>query len=205
MRNALISILFLLVSSSLRAGDTVRSEHTRITFGAEWNYVGSFYCSIHHNFYSEVGYRVDLKNNISDYTSNADLYLHCGYNLNDRWNISLYAGIAGVSDINRIVPLSLRATRYFRPDGNGDRWFTFIDGGSGITLTGHPQAAASGKIGCGYRVSLSNASKLDFLFAFRTTLTHPEIEFDGFSVPLDKINRNNAYVCAFSAGISLTL
>lgn len=204
MKKTLVTILVLLSALTLHAGQNCTDKLKRATFGAEWNYISSFHCGIHHNFFSEVGYRVDIKNMAYGYKSNADLYLHCGYNLNEDWNLALYTGVAGVYDISKIVSISLRATHYFKPDIQGDRWLAFVDGGSGISLTRHPQPTAEGKIGCGYRIALSNATKLDVLMAYRVSLSHPEIEFDGFSVPKEKINRNNAYVSALSFGLALT-
>lgn len=204
MKRILISITMLFAAFTLDASQKHEGEFKRLTFGAEWNYIASFHSGIHHNFFSEVGYRVDLKNKGYGYISNADLYLHCGYNLNNDWNLALYTGIAGVYDLSKILSISIRATHFFTPDNRGDRWFAFLDGGSGLSLTRHPQPTATGKFGFGYRVSLSTATKLDLSAAYRVSLTHPEIEFDGYSVPIERINRNNAYVSAVSIGMALT-
>lgn len=204
MKRILIITASILVSITAMAGRSDSVPCKRFTFGAEWNYIASFSSIIHHNFFSEIGYRVDIKDRMFEYKSNADLYLHCGLNMNENWNVSLYAGIAGVYDINKVVPISLRFTRYFRPDEKGDRWFAFLDGGSGISLSRHPQSIACGKAGGGFRLAMNQVSMLDFIVAFRMTLTHPELEFDGFSIPADKINRNNALVSAVSVGLSLT-
>lgn len=204
MKRLLVIIIALSAAGILNAGNPHAREYKKFTCGAEWNYISSFHYIIHHNFFSDVGYRVDLKENGVGCKSNADVYVHLGYNLSQKWNISIYTGVAGVYDINKIVPFSLRVTRYFRPDNQGDRWFSFIDGGSGISLTRHPQAVAAAKAGAGYRIALSNASKLDFLLMYRMTLTHPELEFDGYEVPINMINRNNVYVSAISIGMSLT-
>ena len=86
-----------------------------------------------------------------------------------------------------------------------DRWFSFIDLGSGISIKEHPQAILTGKAGGGYRISLSRDTKLDFNMALRTVLTHPDIYHYGDMIPHDKVNRNNAYNSALSLGIALTL
>lgn len=201
----LISILVLLSASSiLHAADTSSGQKAEFTFGFEMNYIAAFHCGIHHNFFSEIGYRVDFKDNRFKYISNNDFYLHCGYNLARKWNMSLYLGLSGIYDVNTMLPLSLRATHYFREDERGDRCFAFIDLGTGLSLTRHPQATANGKIGCGYRISLSKVSNLDFLLAYRMVLARPEIDFDGYEVPVGRINRNNAYVSALSIGMALT-
>ena len=61
-----------------------------------------------------------------------------------------------------------------------------------------------GKIGGGYRISLSKDTKLDFLFSARLTYTHPYIFYDDTQISHNKINRNNAWLSALSIGISLS-
>lgn len=203
MRKVLI-ISIIAFLPSLAHGKT-DPDLKRFTFGTEWGYIASIHCGTHHNYFSEIGYRVDSKSNQFKYLSNADVYLHCGYNINHDWNLSLYAGVAGVYDMHKIIPLSLRATRYFTPNRLNDRWFAFLDAGSGISNTRHPQATINGKLGAGYRISLSRAAKLDFSLAFRMTLTHPELVHDGHEIDISKINRNNAYVSAIAISMTLTL
>lgn len=201
MRKVLIVIVLLLLPLGLISKE---KGSRRLTYGAEWNYIASFHCGTHYNFFSEEGYRVDLNQQTFDYESNGDVYLHCGYNIKENWNISLYSGIAGIYDIGKSVPVSLRFTRYFKEDGRGDRWLCYLDAGSGICLKQNPQMIAVGKIGCGYRMSLSKSTKMDFIIAYRMSLTHSPIVFDGYPVPFEMTNRNNAYVSALSLGISLT-
>lgn len=205
MKSRFISILILfLASSALTAGEKGIASFKRFTFGTEWGFVSSFHCGIHHNFFSAEGYRVDINRQNVGFESNGDLYLHFGYNLNNLWNIALYAGFAGIYDIGNSIPVSLRLTRLFGEDGRGDRWLCFLDAGSGVCLKKNPQMIAVGKIGGGYRMSLSRSTKMDVLIAYRMSLTHPEIIFDGYTVPYEMTNRNNAYVSALSLGISLT-
>lgn len=201
----LITILMLIVPLTMKAegGDEGRLRH--FTFGAEWSYIASFHYGIHHNFFSQEGYRVDLNQQDLGYWSNGEAHLHFGYNLNKDWNIALYAGISGVRDFNFTLPVSLRATRYFGENIRTDRFLCFIDAGSGVCIKVNPQMTASGKIGGGYRLSLSPTTKLDLIIAYRMSLVHPDVIFDGYTVPFEKINRNNAYVSSFSIGISLTL
>lgn len=205
MKRSIIISIMLFIPFIMNGMKVYDPELKRFTFGTEWGYVSSFHCGMHHNFFSDVGYRVDIRSQDFGYLSNADAYLHFGYNLDENWNLSLYAGIAGVYDIHKIIPLSIRTTRYFRPSAKDDRWFAFLDAGSGISTSSHPQATLNGKLGAGYRISLSRAAKLDFSLAFRMTLTHPEIEYDGYLVDFSKINRNNAYVSAIAISMTLTL
>jgi len=177
----------------------------RFTFGAEWGYIGIFYSGYHHNFYAPEGYRADPREYGFTYASNAEAYLHAGYNISPCCNLSVYAGISAIEDYHHTIPLSLRFTRYSGDEHMKDRWFSFIDLGSGFSIKRHPQSVLTGKVGGGYRVSLSRDTKLDFLVAYRMVLTHPDIEYYGVKIPFERINRNNAYVSAFSFGIALTL
>lgn len=199
-----IAILIILVPLVLQAEGSQEHRLKRLTFGAEWNYIASYHYGVHHNFFSQEGYRVDLNQQALGYRSNGDVYLHIGYNFNNDWNLSLYTGYAGVYGFNKTLPMSLRMTRFFQENGKTDRWLCFVDAGSGVCIKVNPQMTATGKIGGGYRLSLSRTTKMDLLFAYRMSLVHPEIVFDGYVVPKEMTNRNNAYVSAFSIGISLS-
>jgi hypothetical protein len=113
-------------------------------------------------------------------------------------------GVSAIEDYHHTLPVSIRLTRYYGDDHMKDRWFSFIDLGSGISIKEHPQAILTGKAGGGYRISLSRDTKLDFNMALRTVLTHPDIIYYGEMIKPDRINRNNAYVSAVSIGMSLT-
>ena len=202
MRRAyVILIAMLLCPFGIRAQE---SSSTRFTFGAEWGYVGVFYSGYHYNFYAPEGYRADPRGYGFTYDNNAEAYLHAGYDINKNHNIALYLGITAIGDYHHAVPLSVRLTRYYGTDQMKDRWLTFIDLGSGISLKERPQALISGKIGMGYRLSLSPDTKLDFIAALKCVLTHPDIQYYGIEISHDRINRNNAYISAFSLGMALT-
>ena len=197
-----ILIIFLLAISAMDLSASGKGAK-RFTFGTEWGYVGSFHCGIHHNFFSEEGYRVDLVENNLAFQGNGEVYLHTGYNLTQDWNLSLYAGLAGIYDFHRAIPISLRITRYFKTRASSDRWLAFADGGSGICLTSNIQGILTGKAGFGYSITLSQDTTIDLLLAYRMTLTHPEITYDGYEINHNRINRNNAYVSALSLSLAL--
>ena len=70
-------ILFLLFS--VRASLVAQEKsYPRITFGAEWGYIGVFYSGYHYNFFAPEGYRVDPRGHEFKYDSNAEVYLHIG-------------------------------------------------------------------------------------------------------------------------------
>lgn len=197
----LLTIFMILFSVGAKAQDA--SSH-RFTYGAEWGYVAVFYSGYHYNFFDPEGFRADIRDNGLKLENNAEVYLHCGYNLNAKTNLSVYFGYSAIEDYHNTVPISLRLTRYFDFNRYNDRWFTYIDIGSGISLKHDPQEILTGKIGCGYRMALSQNTSLDFIAAIRCAYTHPDITYYGENIPHSNINRNNAYASALSLGMALT-
>ena len=199
---SLISALFLSCMCIHAQGQKGRLPE--FTFGVEWGYVATLQYGYHNNFFSLEGNRVDRRGNVFQLFNNADAYIHAGYNINHLWNVSAYVGCAGLADNQSIMPISVRATRYFGEDYMKDRWLCFADLGSGISLKKHPQEILVGKLGGGYRISLSRISKLDFIASVRITYSHDNINYYGYEIEPEYINRNNIYASALSLGISLT-
>lgn len=202
-------LLFILLAISLfnksvNAREAATERFSRLTYGVEWGYVATVHSGYHYNYFAPEGFRVDESDNNFGYWHNADMYLHIGCNLNVRWNMSMFVGYAGAGDFHNVIPVSIRATRYFGNDPLIDRWLTFVDLGSGICLRSPVQEILVGKIGGGYRISLSKDTKLDFLFSARVTYTHPYIFYDDTQISHNKINRNNAWLSALSIGIALS-
>ena len=96
MKKALIVICLLMLPLGLMSKE---NASRRLTYGVEWSYIASFHCGIHHNFFSQEGYRVDLNHQGFDFESNGEVNLHCGFNIKENWNISLHSGIVGIYDI----------------------------------------------------------------------------------------------------------
>lgn len=176
----------------------------RITYGAEWGYIAVFYSGYHYNFFAPEGYRVDPRGYEFTYDSNAEAYLHFGYNVSSRLNVALYMGLSAVHDYHMTVPVSIRATWFRGEDYEKDRWFWFADVGSGLSIKKKPQEIYNAKLGTGYRLSLSRSTKLDIHMSIRSSYTRPDIYYYGTPVERDKINRNNAYLSALALGMSLT-
>ena len=200
-RILLILLVMLLIPAGVRGGTV---SYPKYTFGAEWGYIGTFYSGYHYNFYAPEGYRMDPRGHEFTYDSNAEAYIHAGYNLSEKYNISLYMGLSALREYHHTLPLSIRLTRFYGEDHMKDRIFAFIDLGSGLSVKKNPQEILTGKIGGGYRISLSRNTKLDFMVSLRSVLTHPDIDYYGTEIPHEKINRNNAYLSAFSIGMALT-
>ena len=197
-------ILSLFLSCICLHAQEQKGRVPEFTFGVEWGYVATLHYGYHNNFFSPEGNRIDRRDNIIGLFNNADAYLHAGYNINHLWNISGYIGWAGLADSQSIIPISIRATRYFGDNHLTDRWLCFADIGSGISIKKHPQEILTGKLGGGYRISLSRISKLDFIASVRITYSHENINHYGYMIEPEYINRNNIYASALSLGISLT-
>ncbi len=175
-----------------------------MTFGLEWGYIATINTTYHYNFFSDEGYRVDSKDCLFRYFNNADMYAYLGYDLSDRWNLALYMGLAGMGGYHKAIPVSLRMTRYFEKNNEGDRWFSFLDLGSGIDLKIPVQEIVTGKIGGGYSLALSKRSSLNFILTARVVYTHPRIIYEQTIIPMEKTNRNDAFVSALSLGLSIS-
>ena len=198
-----LAVIFIMVLCHTGAG-AGNATFPRLTYGLEWGYIGVFYSGYHYNFFAPEGYRVDPRGYSLMYDSNAEGYFHVGYNMTEKKNISLYAGLSAIENYHHTLPVSIRYTRYYGIDHLRDTWFSFIDLGSGCSIKVHPQFILTGKFGGGYRMSLSRDTKLDFLISLRSVLTHPDIVYDDTPIRYDRVKRNNAYVSAFSIGMALT-
>lgn len=200
-----LTVIFTMLFAFLTDARAQEAEDfPRITYGAEWSYVASVFSAYHYNYFSPEGYRYDSMGAATSYVGNGEALFHVGYNVTNSWNLALYAGFTGISDIHNAIPVSFRATRLFKPDEKGDRWFTFADAGTGISIKKQAQEIAALKIGGGYRISLSRDTKIDFNAALRCTYTHPDIYFENEIITRRWINRNNAMVVSASVGMSVT-
>ena len=191
-----VSLLFCALASG--------QELPKYTFGAEWSYCATFWTSHRYYYLATEGYRVDDKGSATGYFTDGELYLHGGMNLNPKWNLSIYAGYTGVADYHGAVPVSLRATRYYGDNHLSDRCFTYIDLGSGITLTQTHRELLTAKLGAGYRISLSRLTKLDFIASLRYVHTHPDINYHGTIIPKEHVGRNMANTLSATLGIGIT-
>lgn len=197
-------MLILLILSAFTFGLNAQdNSFPRFTYGAEWSYTATVHSIWHYNFFSPDGYRVDLRGNEMFFCSNGEAYINAGYNFNENWNLSLYIGIAGVSTHHKAVPVSFRSTYLFGNDPSADRWFTFAEAGSGLSLKIPPQEIFSCKAGGGYRISLSRNTKIDFLMAFKVTYDHPDIIYDDVKIDPDRINRNGMTLTSVAIGMAV--
>lgn len=199
-------IAYLLPAAGLNAASR---SFPRLSFGIEGSLAGTFLSYRHSNYISNYGYRIDRRVINKKYHTNGEILLHLGMNISRHVNLSLYSGYSGVCKNGSIYPLSLRCTWFPAQDPSKDRWFAFIDGGPALKKTGRVSSlAGTGKLGCGYRISLTRSAKMDFLFSLRQAFIKDIYSQPGMLsaeyVEKDRIRRNNAAYMAVTLGIGLT-
>ena len=203
MKRQIVTYLILLLCSSAM-GANPQKEQPKVTFGLEWGYLATFFDGRHYNFFDPEGFRVDTQSQKLSYSTNGEVLVHAGYNFNELWNLSLYTGYSGAGEHQPVLPIFLRATRYIGRTHMQDRWFVFLDAGSGICLQQKPQEIFTGRLGCGYRLSLSRYTKLDFMAGLRMLYTHPEIIHYGVLISNELINRSEGHIASLNISIALT-
>lgn len=196
-------LAIMLIFTSPRA-EAQSKECSRVTFGVEWSCICTILSGYHNNYFSHDGYRFNDRAVNTRPFINGEALIHVGYDLNKDWNISLLTGITGMADIHNAVPVSLRATRYYRQNKSDDRWFTYFEAGSGFSIKDEIQEILAGKVGGGYRISLSQRTKLDFHADLRCSYGHGRIYHEGQIVRLNRTMVNDALVLALSLGMALT-
>ena len=204
LKRGLLTYILLLCGIVGAAAQNNSKDMPKWTFGTEVSYAATFYSYEYHYFLSPEGYRDVIRASKAAYDTDSEIALHVGYNFNKNWNMSLYIGFTEAGHFHKIMPVSLRATRYFSESSPGDRWFSFIDVGSGISLKDKPQEIVCGKVGGGYRLSLSRYAKLDFIVALRSVYTHPDIPYADRNFRPARTYQNDGMVCSLSFGIGLT-
>lgn len=207
MSKRLLSVVVLTFAAYLicNGAPDGKKNYTTITYGIEWSYVESFSSFIHQNFYSQEGSRVDIKRSALFHKSEAEVYLHLGANLNKYWNLALYAGCTRIVHTHYAIPISLRLTRFFRPDPMGDRGISFIEAGSGPAFTKVPSPLFSARIGGGYRFSLNRKTKIDLIASYRLLYSQSQINYFGEIISHEAIMRNTGLYSAITIGVNITL
>ena len=204
LKRGLMTFFLILCGIASTSGQNRITAMKRWTFGGEITYDATFYSSKFQYFISPEGFRENISSSKFGYDTDSEVNLHAGYNINQIWNLSLHIGYTEVGDFHKVVPFSIRATRFFNDNPLNDRWFTFVDAGSGISLKEKPQEIACGKIGGGYRLSLSRSAKLDILMAIRVVYTHPEISYYGIIYSPQKMFRNDGMICSLIFGTNIS-
>ncbi len=202
--------LFLAAAFFLFGGNLYgkAGDFPKVTYGLEWSYVSTIYSYTHINYLDVIGQRVDSRTHSFNYCSNGQILLNVGYNVSRKFNISFNTGYTGIYEKTGMIPFSLRGTLFHGNNPNAGRFFSFIDLGTGLKIKNMKYLSYTGKIGAGYRVSLSRFSKLDFLVSIQNIVTNPLVfEREGnisVEVPDERLRRNNAYIAGITYGIALS-
>ncbi len=208
-----IICVVLLVSALLpaAAGNQKSRSFPRLTFGVEGSFSGTFLTYRHSNFISNYGYRIDRKKFRHRLHGNGEFLLHVGYNVSSHINLSIYTGYSGGGNgrSGHIFPLNLRCTLFPSKKTDGDRWFVFLDAGPALNKTeSKNDISGNGRLGGGYRLSITRSVKLDFIISLRQTLLKNVTSQPGGMgaefIDQDRIRRNNAAYTALSLGIGIT-
>lgn len=203
----LIAIMAAALSSMTYMAEGKDAGVPLFTYGIEWGYSSHIFSSYRHVYSTEEGYRAPAVSGGGwKYEGNGEILAHVGLNAGRHMNISAYTGYAGIGEGLRAVPVSLRFTCLFGHDPSAGRPFAFIEGGSGAIAGGMSSGVPiySGKAGAGYRISLSDSVKLNFLLSFRLYYLHTTL-YDGIeAIPSERIYRNDNYMASIGLGINLT-
>lgn len=186
-------------STYLAGGERAR----RFTYGFEWAYSAMFLRIKHHNYILSTG-RVDDRSCCLDYINNGLALAHVGLNCGKHLNMSIYGGYGSIYYEERAFPLTLRGTWFFGQEPSSSRWFMLLDGG--CAFRNGSTTAALGKLGGGYRVSLTRSVKLDFALAYQFTYAELEMYDDeGNLLSSGRIRRNDNYLNSVNLSIGITL
>lgn len=207
--NTSVALAIFLLASICNAAaqdSESRKDFPRFTFGIEGSCMVTFGTYFHNNFIADDGYRINVREFDTGILCNGQLLANAGCNLSRNLNLSVYFGISGIRKHETALPLSLRLTAFFGKNPLEGRWFAFADGGTAVG-TKRPSFSPVGKLGAGYRISLTRSTKLDFLLSYQIIYDHPAIKesIDGVTtdVPPERIRRNNTLINALTFGIGL--
>lgn len=204
MKRGLIISALLLLTCLCSAGKTRHYDIPRFTYGVEWGYTATVFYRYHNYFIAPEGFRVEDSKNEFLHIPNGEVNIHAGWNLNPDWNLSFHLGYTGISNLHPGIPASVRITRFFGNDYLKDRWFAYGEAGSGISIKENPQELIVGKLGGGYRLSLSKYTKVDFIISARYIQTHQDVNYYGEIIDKANINHNAGHTVSASLGIGLT-
>lgn len=202
----LISALITAAALTAAAREPVRN-FPRFTFGIEGSFIMTALSYTHSNYIADDGYRVDDRHFSTRPSGNGELLLNAGYNIDRYMNLAFCSGFSGISRGEAVIPMSLRFSFFFGDDPVKARWFSFVDGGAGISVGRKAGLSPVAKIGAGYRISLTRSAKLDFLVSLRGIYSHPQVKeiVDGAAavVPAGRLRRSQAFHGALTFGIGL--
>lgn len=190
---------FCLLEAS--ASDRKR-EFPLFTYGVEWGYSTHIH-TVSERLYYDDGTRIPYSRNEWGYKSHGEVLIHAGINAGRHVNLSLYTGWSGIGEGISAIPLTLRGSVYYGRDTRRARWFNFAEGGTAF-VPGQDMPVYSGRIGAGWRASLSRSVKLDFSISYKMTYLRPGIMENGVPIPKEQVLFNHNYFSAICLNIGLT-
>ena len=198
-----------ILSAMLLACTAASARGSLFRYGVEWGYTPMVYEAHHLNYIAREGFRVDDNDSGGKFNSNALLLMDFGVNLTDNFSLGLYFGYAGLSEDNRVLPLSMRMT-WFPKGITTDGFMCYAEAGAGFHLPWQDvpkrNAAFLASAGAGYHLALSRSMGLDFQIGLRESLDHaliPEPDGSGY-VSGQNIRKNNTAYSALNITIGLT-
>ena len=199
------ALALLAGTAPARAGEPARQARSaRVLYGIEWGYDLTLLNSYHRNYTDAVdGYRIDDEGVEAMFYSNGHATAHIDLEFARRFAIGLHAGYAGIQQRTRFYPMSLRFS-YFAKSYNTDGSFCFLEGGAGIHEN-RTTVSPFGRLGYGYRLSLTRRASMDFSASARCAFDHPPIYDDSIRgyVEEENVRRSDALYGALVFSISL--
>ena len=198
----LISTVCLLVWFATPAEAQTPQRKASLSYGVEWGYTSTLMHVYHHNYIADEGYRVDINGIEACYNSNGQILGHIGVNAWDRYTFSVYSGYIGIKQERHVIPLTVRATYFFR-SYHEDGYMAFIENGIGIHDEAHNTYL--GKFGTGYRLSLSPKLNMDLMLSLQLADDHPTLyDPEDQEIPKEDLRRNDSTYGAINFMIAIT-
>lgn len=180
-----------------------KREFPLFTYGVEWGYSAHIHTAAEKLYYDE-GTRISDRYSTWGYQSHGEVLAHAGMNAGRHVNLSIYTGWSGIGEGISAIPLNLRCSVYYGRDTRRARWFNYAEGGTAFVPDRPDVPVYAGRIGAGWRASLSRSVKLDFSIAYKMTYLRPGIVENGVSVPKEQVLIDNNYFSAICLNIGLT-
>ena len=205
MHRSLALTLTLLLAAALSAAAQGKLyEH--LDYGVEWGYTSTF-CEIYHYNYTSPssGARIDSRDSYPAYKSNGHVNVFVGARFARHFALDALVGCAGIYEGRRVVPVTLRASTFWR-GYDRDGWKTFVEGGwcAGRSFADKPIWIA--KLGSGYRIMLDRQFAMDLMFSLQGAHDHPLQVYDRLreeSVPDASLRRSDCSYLAANFSVAL--
>ena len=200
-----------------------RNWKNRFVWGIEWGTTTSCYAKETYTFQNEEMIAIEGSNTYTKAILNGFIEGSLGFMLTDRILLSVQAGWQGIYDTQRIYPVTMRATYYFKPawkargiqasydefekNSRNEMWsghpanmgrskpFVLLEGGLGIPQCHQIRNSSIGKAGAGYSFQLGLGTCLELALGVQEVLAHPQIYdyLQGEIVPDERVWESRSY------------